>query len=362
MAGSRPWSAGSFWNGSSPYTATPHRTMPKCASGSRRAAALFAACTRSSSRPTSATNSRKRPSCAGNRSSPSSSAVAKWVISPTVFGRAASRRASSRSLVPSRLIPVSSFTCTRGAASATSSVQATTSASASTAVRTSSRVSAPITSTGAPMPAARSSAASAAVATASHSAPPASAASATGTVPWPYAFAFTTAHSGFGRRPQLRSMAPRSMAATARTSRRQRAQHVDARDHADEPAVLNDGEPVVTALVDQPGGLAHGRVRPDRVELAGHHVGGVGGERLPQAPLEAAERLEEHCPAEQVDVVRNVQVAVLVGEDEVGLGDDPDHGAVGLHDRNAGQLVLAQRRDDVLHRSLRRHSHRVLLQ
>ena len=35
---------------------------------------------------TSSTNSRKRSSCAGNRSSPRSSAVAKCVISPTVFG------------------------------------------------------------------------------------------------------------------------------------------------------------------------------------------------------------------------------------------------------------------------------------
>src|SRR4051794_15610463 len=322
-------------------------------SWSRSAAALFAAWTCRSSRPTSATNSRNWASCAGNRSSPSSSAVAKWVISPTVFGRAASRSAASRSFVPSRLMPVSSFTWTRGAASATSSVQATTSASAAIAVPSSSRVSAPITSTGASMPPARSSAASSAVATASHSAPPRSAAPATGTVPCPYAFAFTTAHSGFGSRAQLRSTAPRSMSATARTSRGERAEHVDARDHADELAVLYDREPVVAALVNQPSGLADGRVRPDRVGVAGHHVGGVGGEGLAQAVPEAAQRLEEDGAPEEVDVVRDVQVAVLVREHQVGLGDDAPNGALGIHDRQARQLVLLQRGDDVLHRGLR---------
>ena len=102
-------------------------------------------------------------------------------------GAPASRSASSRSCVPSRPMPVSSFTCTRGAASATSSVHATTSASASIAMRSSSRVSAPITSTGTSMaglPQLRG------LGGGGHRepvAPPASAASGHGPEPWPYA-------------------------------------------------------------------------------------------------------------------------------------------------------------------------------
>src|SRR4051794_12974335 len=323
-------------------------------SWSRSAAALFAAWTCRSSRPTSATNSRNWASCAGNRPSPSSSAVAKWVIRPTVFGLAASRSASSRSFVPSRLIPVSSFTCTRGAASATTSVQATTSALASMAACSSSRVSAPITSSEIPMPAFRSSTASAAVATASHPAPPRSAAFATGTIPCPYAFAFTTAQSGFGSRAELRSIAPRSMSATARTSRSERAEHVQPGHHADQLAVLDDRKPVVTGIVDEPRGLADAGVRTDRVDVAGHHVGGVGGERLAQAIPEAAQRLEEDRAPKEVDVVRDVQVAVVVWKHEVGLGDDAPDCALRVHDRQARQLVLAQRGHHVLHGRLGR--------
>lgn len=45
------------------------------------------------------------------------------------------------------------------------------------------------------MPAVRSSMPSSTVATPSMTAPPATAARATGTAPWPYPFAFTTAHN-----------------------------------------------------------------------------------------------------------------------------------------------------------------------
>ena len=49
--------------------ATPQRTMSKWLAGSRSAAALLAACTSRSSRPTSSTNSRNASSCAAKRSS-----------------------------------------------------------------------------------------------------------------------------------------------------------------------------------------------------------------------------------------------------------------------------------------------------
>ena len=124
----------------------------------------------------------------------SSSAVAKCVIAPTsrrsprAATASATRVASSASRVPSRPIPVSSFTCTRvsGASRATNdSRQATTSARAASATSSSSGDSAPITSTGPSMPASRSPRASSAVATASQLAPPASAARAAGTIPCP---------------------------------------------------------------------------------------------------------------------------------------------------------------------------------
>ena len=85
----------------------------------------------------------------------------------------------------------------------------------------------------------------------------------------------------------------------------------------------------------------------------------VGGERLAQAPLEAAQRLEEDRAPEQVDVVREVQVALVVGQHEVGLGDDPDAAPVAVHDGHARELVGAQRRDDLLDRRVGADGHRL---
>ena len=45
------------------------------------------------------------------------------------------------------------------------------------------------------------------------------------------------------------------------------------------------------------------------------------------------ERLEEDEAAEELEVVRQVQVGVLAGHDQVGLGDDPDAAPAGVDDR-----------------------------
>ena len=101
--------------------------------------------------------------------------------------RSAAPRAGApvaRSLVPSRPIPVSSFTCTRGAARCDLVRSRRPRRHPPPAPRAApSRVSAPITRTGASTPCSRSSRASPAVATASQVAPPASAAPATRPVP-----------------------------------------------------------------------------------------------------------------------------------------------------------------------------------
>ena len=180
-----------------PYTAMPQRTMSKCEALSRSVAALLAAwaITPGWSARTSSANAVKRSSWRGKWSSPGSSAVAKWVITPArlaSWSRSTARtsaRASSPSLVPSRPMPVSSFTCTRGRRGAMAArkpwVQTTTSASLSSARSASSADSAPMTRIGTTMSSARRAAASAAVATASHCAPPASAARAAVAAPWP---------------------------------------------------------------------------------------------------------------------------------------------------------------------------------
>jgi hypothetical protein len=131
------------------------------------------------------------------------------------------------------------------------------------------------------------------------------------------------------------------------------SEHVHARDDAHEAAVLDHREAVVTGLVDEPRGVAHARVRGDRVGIARHHVGRVRGERLAQPLLEAAKRLEEDRPTEEIDVVRDVEIALVVGQHEIGLGDDPYAAAVGVDHRHAGQLVLAQQAHDLLHGSVR---------
>ena len=66
-------------------------------------------------------------------------------------------------------------------------------------------------------------------------------------------------------------------------------------------------------------------------------------DRLAQAVLEVAERLEEDDAAEEADHVRQVQVApLLVGDDEVGLRDDADAAPAVVDHRDAGHVVLAQ--------------------
>ena len=77
--------------------------------------------------------------------------------------------------------------------------------------------------------------------------------------------------------------------------------------------------------------------------------------RLAQALLEAPQRLEEDDAAEQLDVVREVQVALLVGDDEVGLGDDADAAPALVDDRHARQVVGLQRPHDS---SIERPGHR----
>jgi hypothetical protein len=66
-------------------------------------------------------------------------------------------------------------------------------------------------------------------------------------------------------------------------------------------------------------GLAHGRLGLDRDRVLRHQVARLGGEGLAQAVLEALERLEEDRAAEELDVVRQVEVRALLGEHEVGL-------------------------------------------
>ena len=107
---------------------------------------------------------------------------------------------------------------------------------------------------------------------------------------------------------------------------------------------------VVARFVDQPRGLVDRRVDVDGVGIGGHHVARVGRERLAQPALEAAQRLEEDRPAEELYVVRDVKVAVLVRQHQVALGDDADAPAVLVDDRDARKLVIAKRRHDVLDR------------
>jgi hypothetical protein len=79
--------------------------------------------------------------------------------------------------------------------------------------------------------------------------------------------------------------------------------------------MLHDRQPVVLRASDQPRRLVHVRARLDRDRILGHQVAGERGRRLAQPALEVAERLEEHEPAEQLEVVRQVQVRVLAGHD-----------------------------------------------
>jgi hypothetical protein len=73
------------------------------------------------------------------------------------------------------------------------------------------------------------------------------------------------------------------------------------------------------------------------------------------AAFEAAERLEEDRATKQVDVVGDVQVAVVVGEHQVGLGDHAHDAALVVHHGQARQLVTAERRHHFLDRRVRPH-------
>jgi hypothetical protein len=124
--------------------------------------------------------------------------------------------------------------------------------------------------------------------------------------------------------------------------------------------VLDDGQAVVAALGDRAPGLAHARVGADGDRVLGHEVGHGHCGRLAQAVLEVPQRLEEHHAAEQLDVVRDVEVAPLVvGDDEVLLGHDPDTATAVVDHRQARQLVLAHARDDRLHAVVRHDGHGV---
>ena len=129
-------------------------------------------------------------------------------------------------------MPESCLTCTRGTTPSSSATAPRSSRDASRQIAISARAprawpisspaTEPMTRIGASPTSGRSVAASPAVATASIVAPPLSAALALSAMPWPYAFAFTTAHIAAPgssipvRCATFRSIAPRSMRATAR--------------------------------------------------------------------------------------------------------------------------------------------------
>ena len=193
--------------GPSRRCATPQRTMSKWLAGSRSAAALLAAWHDQVVAPAAASTNSREGARAGRRRG-RRRARRRWrsgsSARPT-FGRAAPAAAPApRSLVPSRPMPVSSFTCTRRRRAASRdrrSVQATTSASALDAPsRSSAAVSAPITSIGASMPAG-----AAARRPRRRPRPPASGAARERRLGAPTrrarsASALTTAQSGFGSR------------------------------------------------------------------------------------------------------------------------------------------------------------------
>src|SRR4051812_37043918 len=139
----------------------------------------------------------------------------------------------------------------------------------------------------------------------------------------------------------------------------QRLEYVDPRDHAHQPPVLGHRQPVVPPAGDDPPGLVDAGVGRDRDRVLGHHVRHGQRQRLAQALLEVARRLEEDDAAEQLDVVREVQVALLVGDDEVGLRDDPDAAPALVDDRHARQFVPAQELHDGLGVVLRLHRDRI---
>ena len=112
----------------------------------------------------------------------------------------------------------------------------------------------------------------------------------------PRAVALDRAHVDPGQRPTAQH---------GRYVRRQRVEHVDAGDHAHEPAVLDHREPVVLVPRDHPRGLVRRGVGLDRDRVLGHQVLRVAADRLAQrAPRSAAVDSRNTTPAEQLDVVR----------------------------------------------------------
>jgi hypothetical protein len=121
--------------------------------------------------------------------------------------------------------------------------------------------------------------------------------------------------------------------------------------------VFDDREAVVLLARDHVRGLAHRRVGLDRHRVRRHHVLGRGGERLAGALLEVRPALEEHDAAEQLEVVRQVEVLTLVGQHEVGLGDDPDAAPALVDHGNAAEVVLVHHAQDQLDGVRDRNAH-----
>ena len=82
----------------------------------------------------------------------------------------------------------------------------------------------------------------------------------------------------------------------------------------------------------------------DDDRVGGHQVADVGREGLVEPLLEALHRADEDDPAHDVEVVRQVQVGLLLAEDQVGLADDADDLVLGVDDRRSRpRSVLASR-------------------
>ena len=164
------------------------------------------------------------------------------------------------------------------------------------------------------MPAARSSAASPAVATASHAAPPRCAARAAVDRPVPVAVGLDHRAQRRAERGQPGAVAldrarvdPR-LRPQRHSLRGQRVEDVDAGDDPDQPPVLDHRQPVV--LVRAIIRAASSTVASGSIVIGSSVITSlaIGADRLAQPLLELLRRLQEHDPAEQLDVVREVQV------------------------------------------------------
>ena len=218
------------------------------------------------------------------------------------------------------------------------------------ATRSSSGVSAPITRIGASIPAARSSAASSAVATASQrrAAGERGARGRHGAVPVAVRLDDRAQRRPCGSascRSCARSRRGRSRASarSASRSRREGAEHVEARDDADE-------RPSSRPPAGGCGPTRGSGARPRCTVVSGLDRVGVARSSCPRrsrrtpcagAPR-TAQRLEEDRAAEQVDVVRQVEVALVVGQHESASVTIPTQRPSPSTTGTPGQLVLAQ--------------------